>query len=359
MTRVIVLGGTGFFGAAAAAMLRDAGLSVTTAARRNADLAVDAAEGDSLRRALRPGDVVLDAAGPFQARTTALAEAAIEVGFDVVDLADASAYVRRVLALADRAAAAGVRLLPACSTASAVSSAMVAWSGVAKPVRLTAFLVPTPRHTAVSATAASLLSTLGAPVAVLRDGDLRMERGFGASWRWEGGTALGRRRGWLFDTPDGLLLPRAHPTLTTTEAYVDPNVPGLAAVLAVASRVSPLRAAMRRAMPAALPLVRRLGGAHGGFGCEVESAGGTTVRLVLTAERDAYRLAVIPAVLAVRALAAGRVAQTGILAPHQQVDADELLAALRRFGFDLQRTALTQQQKVTHGVIGVIGVYHR
>ncbi|HYH81280.1 MAG TPA: saccharopine dehydrogenase NADP-binding domain-containing protein [Longimicrobium sp.] len=339
MRRVVVVGGTGFFGGAAVAALRDAGVPVTTAARRNADLAVDVQLGASLRRALRPGDVVLDVAGPFQPRNTALAEAAVEVGFDVVDLADASAYVRRVLDLDERAVAAGVRLLPACSTASAVSSAMLAWSGLSDPVRLTAFLVPTPRHTAVAATAASLLSTVGGPVAVLRDGALRMERGFGSSRRWAGGTPLGRRRGWLFDTADGVLLPRSYPTLRTAEAYVDPNVPGAATVLALAARVSPVRAAIRRVVPAALPLVRRLGGAHGGFGCEVEDARGATVRLVLSAGQDAYRLAIIPAVLAVRALAAGRVAHTGVLAPHQQVDADELLAELRRCGFELHRSA--------------------
>lgn len=337
MTRVIVLGGTGFFGGAAAAALRDAGLPVTTAARRNADLAVDARDRDSLRRALRPGDVVLDAAGPFQARDTALAEAAIDIGFDVVDLADSSDYVRRVLALADRAAAAGVRILPACSTASAVSHAMIGWSGIAAPARLTAFLVPTPRYTAVSATAASLLSTVGSPVEVLRDGRMRAERGFGVARRWEGGTPLGRRRGWLFDTPDGLLLPRSHPTLATAEAFVDPNVPGLSAALRLAGRSSALRAAMRRVMPVALPVVRRMGGAHGGFGCEVEGVDGAVVRLVLSAPRDAYRLAVIPAVLAVRALAAGRVPRTGILAPHLYVEPDELQAELGRCGCDLQR----------------------
>jgi hypothetical protein len=340
MRRVVVLGGTGFFGGAAVAALRDAGMPVTTAARHNADLAVDAESGDSLRRTLRPGDVVLDAAGPFQARSTALAEAAVEVGFDVVDLADASAYVRRLLPLAERAAAAGVRILPACSTASAVSHAMIAWSGLADPVRLTAFLVPTPRHTAVAATAASLLAQVGSPVSVLRDGAPRMERGFGSSRRWEGGPPLGPRRGWLFDTPDALLLPRAHPTLKTVEAYVDPNVPGLAAALALAARATPLRAAMRRAIPIALPLVRRLGGAHGGFGCEVEDAVGNAVQMALVAPRDAYRLAVIPAVLAVRALAAGRVPHTGILAPHQQIDAVELLEALRRCGFDLHRSTI-------------------
>jgi hypothetical protein len=340
MRRVVVLGGTGFFGSAAAAELRAADVPVTTAARHNADLAVDAESADSLRRALRPGDVVLDAAGPYQARTTALAEAAVEVGFDVVDLADSSEYVRRLLPLADRAVAAGVRILPACSTASAVSHAMIAWSGSNAPVRLTAFLVPTPRHTAVSGTAASLLSTVGGPVSVLRDGVPRLERGFGSSRRWEGGPPLGRRRGWLFDTPDAVLLPRSHPTLRTVEAYVDPNVPGVAAALALAARAAPLRAAMRRAMPVALPLVRRLGGAHGGFGCEVEDAAGRIDRRVLTAPRDAYRLAVIPAVLAVRALAAGRVPHTGILAPHQQIDAAELFGELRRCGFELHISLL-------------------
>src|SRR5699024_2392131 len=104
--------------------------------------------------------------------------------------------------------------------------------------------------------------------------------------RWAGGTPLGTRRGWLFGTPDGLLLPRSHPTLRTADAYVDPNVPGLAAALALAAHVPPLRGMMRRAMPAALPLVRRLGGTYGGYGCEVQDASGHIARLVITAERD-------------------------------------------------------------------------
>ncbi len=334
----MVLGGTGFFGRAAMALLRDAGIPARAAARRSADLALDAEDPASLRRTLQPGDVVLDAAGPFQTRTSALAEAAIELGCDVVDLADASAYVRSMLALGARAAGAGVRILPACSTCSAVSSAMVAWSGVPHPVRLTAFLVPTTRHTAVAATAASLLAGLGRPIPVLRDGAVREVRGFTESRRWPAGTPLGARRGWIFDTPDGDLLPLSHPTLATAEAFVDPNVPGLAGALALAARVRPLRAAMTRTMPAALPLVRLLGSEHGGFGCEVEDASGAIVRLVLTADHDAYRLAVIPAVLAVRSILEGRMG-TGVIPPHAQVDAGELLGALRASGFQLARSS--------------------
>jgi uncharacterized protein YbjT (DUF2867 family) len=334
----VVLGGTGFFGRAAVATLRDAGIPARAAARRSTNLALDAEDPASLRRALRPGDVVLDAAGPFQARTPALAEAAIELGCDVVDIADASAYVRSILALGDRAAEAGVRLLPACSSCSAVSSAMVAWSGLRHPVRLTAFLVPTTRHTAVAATAASLLAQVGRPIPVLRDGVARDVRGFTESRAWPAGTPLGARRGWIFDTPDGDLLPLSHPALATAEAFVDPNVPGLAAALWMAARIPPLRAAMTRTMPAALPLVRLLGREHGGFGCEVEDASGAVVRLVLTAPRDAYRLAVIPAVLAVRTLLEGRMGGHGIVPPHRQVDAGELLGALKTAGFELSRS---------------------
>jgi len=333
----VVLGGTGFFGRAALALLRVAGIPARAAARRSPDLALDAEDPASLRGALQSGDVVLDAAGPFQARTSALAEAAIELGCDVVDIADASAYVRSILALGERPA--GMRLLPACSTCSAVSSAMVAWSGLPQPVRLTAFLVPATRHTAVGATAASLLASLGRPIPVLREGAVREVRCFAESRRWPAGTPLGARRGWIFDTPDGDLLPLSHPGLATAEAFVDPNVPGLAGALALAARLRPLRAAMARTTTAALPLVRLLGREHGGFGCEAEDASGAVVRLVLTAERDAYRLAVIPAVLAVRSLLEGRMGGSGVLPPHAQVDAGELLTTLQGSGFELSRSS--------------------
>jgi hypothetical protein len=106
----------------------------------------------------------------------------------------------------------------------------------------------------------------------------------------------------------------------------------------MAARVRPLRAAMARAMPAALPVARLLGREHGGFGCEVEDASGAVARLVLTAERDAYRLAVTPAVLAVRSILEGRMG-SGVVPPHAQVDAEELLWALRASGFELFRSS--------------------
>ncbi len=101
MPRVIVLGGGGFFGSVATDCLQAEGFTPVRSSRRPGvfELQVDANDAESIRSSLRPGDIVLDAAGPFQSRTTALVTAATEVGFDVVDLSDSFAYAARILAM--------------------------------------------------------------------------------------------------------------------------------------------------------------------------------------------------------------------------------------------------------------------
>ena len=101
MGRIVVLGGRGFFGAAAVALLRAEGERPLVGARgRGGDLRMDAEDAASLRAALRPGDVVIDAAGPFQQRTTTLAAVALELGCDLVDLADSLDHVLALQRLA-------------------------------------------------------------------------------------------------------------------------------------------------------------------------------------------------------------------------------------------------------------------
>jgi hypothetical protein len=329
--RIIIAGGLGFFGAAAAERLRRAGHGPLVAARRpGADLLLDVEDAASLRAALRPGDVVLDAAGPFQRRSTTLVEAAIEIGCDVVDLADSLRYVRDVYALSSKAAAAGVAVLTACSTVSAVSAAAVRESGIARPERLTGLLVPAAAHSAATGSAKSLLQSVGRPVEVLQGGRLAVRAG----WRtrhFRFPSPLGERAGFLLESADGYTLPLCWPSLRTVELYVNPNVPGLAALLRLAARFPFVRRSVQATLRPGLWVSRWLGSRSGGIAYEIEGEG-RWVRIVLTAPDHGYVVAVAPAVLAIDHLARGdgdrQATALGVVPPDQHVKSEKLMAYL-------------------------------
>lgn len=112
MSRIVVIGGRGFFGAAAVELLRRDGERPLVGSRRpGSDLRVDAEDPASLGAARRAGDVVIDAAGPFQRRTPLLAETALAAGADVIDLADSLDHALAMRRLAPRIERAGTRVL--------------------------------------------------------------------------------------------------------------------------------------------------------------------------------------------------------------------------------------------------------
>ena len=236
--RVIVLGGLGLFGRTAAAQLRQLGVAVQTASRSAAaDLQVDANDPASIRASLRAGDVVVDAAGPFYSRSTALINAAIEIGFDVIDLNDDLRYAESVLALEPQIAAAGIRVLSSASSVSAVAATIVRHSGLAAPRRVTAFLVPASRHTANAGAALSLIRSVGRPIRVFRDGRLQTCVGWSESRSFPMPRPLGTICGRLFESADAIYLPRIWPTLRDVAMYVDANTPGVNTLLRLATHI--------------------------------------------------------------------------------------------------------------------------
>jgi hypothetical protein len=144
-------------------------------------------------------------------------------------------------------------------------------------------------------------------------------------------------RGRLFETADALTLPAAYPTLRTVATYVDPNAPGLGAMLRIASAAAPLRTFVAAASSVAMPLVRTLGSTRGLVGCEIEGDDGRVVRMALTAANRSYLVAVAPAALAVRTLATDTFPARGIIPPRQHVDPTELIAFLSTLGIRLIR----------------------
>ncbi len=302
------------------------------------DLRIDADDPTSLRASLSPGDIILDAAGPFQNRTLALIETAIEVGFDVVDLSDSLAYATRVQTLRDRIDAAGIRMLTSCSAVSAVSAALIRASGVTQPVRASVFLGPAAKHTAHRATALSLLGSVAQPVRVRRAGRLAARRGWSESRRFHCPSPVGRVHGYLTESADALLLPEVWPTLMDVDFWVDTRIPWLNHLLSVSAGTPGLAWLSRRAWPMGLVLAKLFGSAAGSFGAEVEDIRGAQVRCLLSGPQRSYLVAIAPAVLAVRALATGQASAPGLIPVDRQIDALELFKYLDRLGITFARS---------------------
>lgn len=340
LRRVIVLGAAGFFGRLAVERLGADGLAPLRASRSGGmDLQLDAEEPASMRSALRQGDLILDAAGPFQQRSTALIEAAVAVGVDVIDLSDSLAYAERVRELRARIDQAGIRVLNGCSAVSAVSAALVSVSGLANPVRASIFLAPAARQTANPATTSSLMASLGRLIRVRRDGQLITARGWSASRTFSWAAGQRPERGYLTESADAILLPEVWPSLREVEFWVDTQVPYLNRLLSAGIGVPGAMRVARRFAPAGSMLAKWFGSAAGGFGVELEGEDRVTASCLLSSARDSYQIAIAPAVLAMRAIVDGTFGPRGLVRADQQVDPKKLLTYLAGFGVSVLRGA--------------------
>jgi saccharopine dehydrogenase-like protein len=340
LSRIVVLGGFGVFGRVAMERLRADGLAPVALSRRTG---VDAENGASLRAALRPGDVVIDAVGPFQDRSLTLLETALELGCDVIDLSDSLDFARRVLVQQPRIERAGIRVLTGCSSVSAITAALVGLSGVREPVRVRSVLVPATRETAHAGTTGSLLRSIGRPVRVLREGRLVTRIGWTERAWFDLPAPIGRVQTFLFESADAVLLPPIWPSLRDVDFFVTTHAPGLDRVLSWAARWTAVRLLAGLGHRPALPIARRLGARSGGFLVEVMGEEGAVTHLALVAAERAHYISIAPAVLAARAIVEGRFAPKGLVPAHRHVEPTALLDYVRSLGVDLSVSPASQQ----------------
>lgn len=331
MRRIVVIGATGFFGAALVSLLRERGHEVDAPPRAE----LDAEDGDAAATRLHRDDVVVDTAGPYRDRTTALLEAAIRVGADVVDIADSLDYALRVQALRSSIVGAGLRVFSSCSSVSAVTAAMVAATGIRLPERVSVCLVPSSAETASAATAQSLLDAVGQRVERLSDGALSPDLGWSESRHFWFPTGRGSVRGRLAESADAVNLPIAWPSLRHVDFWVDTNIPAGNTLLRAAAMVPGSARLLSATAPAGLRMARRVGRAASGLVVAVEGAGGARAVVALTAPRRGYLAAVLPAALVADALARGHGGPKGLVPAGRQLDTRGLLHELDAHGLAL------------------------
>ena len=309
MKRIVVLGGTGFFGSLIVEKLRNAGLSPIVASRSAGDVRLDANNADDLRAHLKQRDLVIDAAGPFQDRTPALIDAAARMGFDVVDMSDCAAYAAMVNERSAPIASAGIRVLTACGLFSTVAAAVLRLSSVTQPRRLTAYFRPPSRLSSNRGLFKSLLSSL--------NGRTRKV------WLPE---PIGARTGLAAKCADAVTLPPIYPTLRDTDLVLDAGIPGANFAVLQSLRQPVVRSFASKFNSAARALAGKLGPKSGVLAYEIVATGGPKYQYF--AGENVHLGAVLPPVMAATAIAAGKFPHRGVVPPSQHVEPGALFDAM-------------------------------
>jgi Saccharopine dehydrogenase NADP binding domain len=228
--RVLVIGGTGFFGRRLVERLsRRAGFEIV-ATSRSGDL--EPAWPDPLRllgaspvsgcaldvrspqlanqiKALAP-QAVVHTAGPFQGQQYEVAQACITAGAHYIDLADGREFVAGIRCLDGPARSAGVAVISGASSVPALSSAVVDHlaQGLSRVSSIDIGISPGNRTERGLATVRAILGYCGKPLPASQAG---RRFGWSGSWRHRYPAPVGSRLLSPCDVPDLSLLPARYP----------------------------------------------------------------------------------------------------------------------------------------------------
>jgi hypothetical protein len=230
LSRILVLGGYGGFGARLSRRLAARGHDVIVAGRNLAKAEAFCAgharmtprvadrNGDigGVLTACRP-EILIDAAGPFQGSDFRVPEACARAGVSYIDLADARAFVTGIGALDGAARKAGMAIIAGASSVPALSGAVARRLAAGmEAVRTVEIVISASNHaTAGESIAAAILSYVGRPVRLWRG--RRWDRGWGwqelrrETFRVDGAGEIRNRWLAIADVPDHDLLPEALP----------------------------------------------------------------------------------------------------------------------------------------------------
>jgi uncharacterized protein YbjT (DUF2867 family) len=230
VSRVLVIGGYGGFGARMVRRLLARGHRVIVAGRslekatafcaglEGAEpLEADRTNGIGMAMARTRPDLVIDAAGPFQGSGYTVPEACIAMRIPYLDLADARDFVTGIAAFDKAAKKAGVPVIAGASSVPALSGAVARRlaEGIARVDSVEMAISASNRASAGASVAAAILSYVGRPVRLWRG------KRWTTGWGWQEmrrrdflltvGSGLRGRLIGIADVPDHELVPEALP----------------------------------------------------------------------------------------------------------------------------------------------------
>lgn len=348
MKPVLVVGGYGTFGTHVCRGLARRGVPLTVAGR-------DAARADALARALGPGcrglaldvtraaacraalpgrGVVVRCDGPFDHRDPTLLQACLEAGCHYADISEDRRHGAVVRGHGEPFRERGLAAVFGCSSLPGISGALAMHAlrratPPAERARVTLFIGN--NNPKGGAAVRSLLAGLGRPIPApqgtlygFRDREVvPLPRPFG------------RRAVFNFDAPEYDLFP-ALLGVRRLSVKVGFELRTATYLFALLARLgSGYGARTARLLTLLGRPLRRWGCSGGAVMAELFLADGTVRRATLLARRDGQRMAALPCVLVVHALARDGVATGGAWTAYEFLGADSLLQALVAEGFEL------------------------
>jgi NAD(P)-dependent dehydrogenase (short-subunit alcohol dehydrogenase family) len=327
--RIVILGGYGTFGSLVAEQLarsgaelliagRDAVKGQVAAARLGAGFVrCDTRRKDSLNDAAKGAQLVINAAGPFQARDYSIPQTCIEQGCHYIDLGDGREYVAGIGQLHEAAESRGVFVCAGASTTPAITSAVVAElrSRVHHIRSIKIALTAGNKNPAGVSTIASILAYVGAPVRVWQDSRWQPRTGWSLGEFIDFPKPVGRRRVQLCDVPDLELFPHLFAADSVVfKAGVELSLLNYAlGGLAWLRRLRPSLhlPALAAPMVQVSRLFKALGTFHGSVAVWIGDDAGLEQSLALVAPQNGPRVPSAPAVLLARKLLTGAVPAHG------------------------------------------------
>jgi hypothetical protein len=340
MRRVLVIGGSGFFGRLLIDdLLQRSNCELILGSRRRAHsdrfktVLANLMDRSTIVRALEGIDVVICAAGPYQNMPLTLAELCLERGIHYIDLADDREFVRKVRALAQASQTKRATICTAWSTVSALSGvlAKIASAGIEPVHTIRIHMAPGNRGARHTATIASLLHSVGQRFTIWRDGKACEVRGWSLPIDFNFASPIGGRRGYLVDVPDHELFPDLFGA-ATVEFRAGSELSSLNSAVSVlaATRLNWVR--WSGLYQKAASLFSSLGTDAGGIAVEVAGRTRRTAQIVAASRGE--RMAVMPASITAALLLTGQ-AQPGLLSHTDWINEEQLQSECEKRGFQL------------------------